>query len=189
MGQVDVITRRDILKKGAIAGGVLVWAVPVVETLDMTAAYAGTKSKPGGNAQFQNFSYIAFDLLCGTSCYRMKLNSVGTSDADCGTDFSAGSCGFKTVLQSCGAGQPGPGTGCGPVSVVQNADNSVTVSYGPGCSITDWVVHQGQCCASKSTPNGYSVVQKTGSTCFPPPDNMTCVPLTGAHCCSAGTGC
>ena len=43
------LTRRQILKRGAVFGGALVWAVPVVQTIGMTPALADTTSPgPGG---------------------------------------------------------------------------------------------------------------------------------------------
>ena len=34
------VSRRDLLRRGAIAGGAIVWAVPVVESFGETRAYA-----------------------------------------------------------------------------------------------------------------------------------------------------
>src|SRR5438876_32499 len=41
-------TRRDLLKRGAIAGGTLLWATPVIQSLDLraAAAAAGTEKPP-----------------------------------------------------------------------------------------------------------------------------------------------
>jgi hypothetical protein len=41
-------TRRDLLKRGAIAGGTLLWATPVIQSLDLRAAAAdaGTEKPP-----------------------------------------------------------------------------------------------------------------------------------------------
>ena len=39
------LTRREALKKGAIFGGALVWAVPMVQTVGMSAAMAQTASE------------------------------------------------------------------------------------------------------------------------------------------------
>jgi hypothetical protein len=41
-------TRRDLLKRGAVAGGTLLWATPVIQSLDLraAAAAAGTEKPP-----------------------------------------------------------------------------------------------------------------------------------------------
>jgi hypothetical protein len=36
------ITRRAVMKKGAIVGGALLWAAPAIQTIDMKAALAAT---------------------------------------------------------------------------------------------------------------------------------------------------
>ena len=38
------ITRRELLKRGAVLGGALVWATPVVQTIGMRAAFAQSTS-------------------------------------------------------------------------------------------------------------------------------------------------
>jgi len=42
------ITRRDVLKRGAVAGGAVLWAVPVVQVIGMTASHAEAASGGGG---------------------------------------------------------------------------------------------------------------------------------------------
>lgn len=44
--EVRDISRRQMLKKSAVVGGMMVWTVPVVQTLDMAAARAQTGSPP-----------------------------------------------------------------------------------------------------------------------------------------------
>jgi hypothetical protein len=42
------ITRRDVLKRGAVAGGAVLWAVPVVQVIGRTASHAEAASGGGG---------------------------------------------------------------------------------------------------------------------------------------------
>ena len=42
------ITRRDVLKRGAVAGGAVLWAVPVVQVIGMSASHAAAASGGGG---------------------------------------------------------------------------------------------------------------------------------------------
>jgi hypothetical protein len=51
------ITRRDLLKRGAVLGGAVVWATPVVQTLGMGRAYANTASPVG-----KDISYIGINV-------------------------------------------------------------------------------------------------------------------------------
>jgi hypothetical protein len=43
---VPAISRRDALKRGALVGGSLVWTVPVVQAVSLTAAHAENPSAP-----------------------------------------------------------------------------------------------------------------------------------------------
>ena len=52
------ISRRDLLRKGAVLGGAVVWATPVVQTLSMGRAYAQTASPTG----VKGISYIGIML-------------------------------------------------------------------------------------------------------------------------------
>lgn len=52
------ISRRDLLRKGAVLGGAVVWAAPVVQTLGMGRAYAQTASPTGD----KDISYIGIML-------------------------------------------------------------------------------------------------------------------------------
>ncbi len=54
------ISRRDLLRKGAVLGGAVVWATPVVQTLGMGRAYAQTASPTGDGGK--DISYIGIML-------------------------------------------------------------------------------------------------------------------------------
>lgn len=43
----SAINRRDMLRRGALVGGALVWTVPVVQSLSLTPAHAESPSAPG----------------------------------------------------------------------------------------------------------------------------------------------
>jgi hypothetical protein len=38
------LSRRDLLRRGGAAGGALLWAVPAIQVIDLTAAHAGYRS-------------------------------------------------------------------------------------------------------------------------------------------------
>jgi len=44
--QPSQIDRRTMLKRGAIIGGAVAWAVPVIQVVSMTPAHAATASAP-----------------------------------------------------------------------------------------------------------------------------------------------
>ena len=52
------ISRRELLRKGAVLGGAVVWATPVVQTLSMGRAYAQTASPTG----VKGISYVGIML-------------------------------------------------------------------------------------------------------------------------------
>lgn len=68
------ISRRDLLKRGAVVGGTLVWAAPVVQTISRSALAQtdGTpppEEPPGG----QEISYLAFVLHnAGSTRYKFE---------------------------------------------------------------------------------------------------------------------
>ena len=45
---VSGISRRSMLKRGALVGATAVWAVPAIQAVSMTPAHADTPSAPGG---------------------------------------------------------------------------------------------------------------------------------------------
>lgn len=56
MSMAASMNRRDMLKRGAVVGGTLVWTVPVVQSLSLTPAHAESPSAPGnpGNPDVPN---------------------------------------------------------------------------------------------------------------------------------------
>jgi hypothetical protein len=74
------LTRRETLKRGAALGGALIWSVPTVQTLTMSAARAQTPSPSPG----PDISYIALNVTCThpvTASYVIKYE--GCTGDDC----------------------------------------------------------------------------------------------------------
>jgi hypothetical protein len=90
------ITRRETLRRGAALGGALLWSVPVVQTLDMTHAFAAL---PSGPTPGPDVSFIALNVTCGA--YPAK-NYFIKFEAECETDKSTG----------CFEDDPGNAPGC-----------------------------------------------------------------------------
>ena len=91
------ITRRDLLRKGAVLGGAVVWTTPVVQTLGMGRAFAQTASpEPNGDKEI---SYIGINVICNGSAsdpgsYFVKWED-GTWESNAG---AAPSCAEKDEL-------------------------------------------------------------------------------------------
>lgn len=64
------ITRRDLLRRGAVLGGAVVWTTPVVQTLGMGRAFAQTASpvENGG----KDVSYAVISWQCDGSTLKVK---------------------------------------------------------------------------------------------------------------------
>ncbi len=61
------ITRRDLLKKGAVLGGAVVWVTPIVQSVGMGRAFAQATSPC-----MPPISYIAMNVTCGGIPYFIK---------------------------------------------------------------------------------------------------------------------
>lgn len=69
------ISRRDLLRRGAVVGGALLWTTPMVQTLARPAFAAEGSPEPDGGGHA--ISYIAVVVSCagtGTN-YRAKFNT------------------------------------------------------------------------------------------------------------------
>jgi hypothetical protein len=152
------ISRRTLLRRGAIVGGALVWTTPVVQTLASPAVATGT--------QIGDLSYVAVLIRCNGAWYRMKweVSFFGSLGEDTGPNFAVP--GSSDQLQPPGTVEKGgaPGT-----SAVLNADGSVTVGLGAGCKLVDFVVKRGQCAAGPGQAGEPSAGQVGGSVHFPVP--------------------
>ena len=85
----DGITRREVLKKGAILGGALVWATPMVQTVGMAAAGAQTAPEPSPRecAFILSYEYTTPD----------ETTSYGTGPVPAGLPFR-----FSWIVCNCG---------------------------------------------------------------------------------------
>ena len=65
--ETDGLSRRSMIKRGALVGGTLVWAQPVVQGFGTAAGAQG-----GDVSALTGFSYIAVRFTCGTTTYWAK---------------------------------------------------------------------------------------------------------------------
>lgn len=79
------ITRRDLLRRGAVLGGAVVWTTPVVQTLGMGRAFAQSGTPVGG----KDVSYAVISWECNGDIKKVKWEpGIGFSTQgalpDCG---------------------------------------------------------------------------------------------------------
>ena len=135
------ISRRDLLRKGAVLGGAVVWATPVVQTLSMGRAYAQIASPTGD----KDISYIGINVTnCadGTADFFVKWEEDGVPDWE-EYPGAAPSCANKEDLAdgvpSGGNGfvvTPGPNPSC---------KNLFVPTIYEGCTVVVWVKAAGTC--------------------------------------------
>jgi hypothetical protein len=152
------LTRRETLKRGAALGGALIWSVPAVQSLTMTAASAQPPS-PGTNTG-PDISFIALNVICGGNPYFIKWEDDDEEFED--DPGKAPKC--EAVFEPTGTKADGDNLGFttnGP----HPASRCVEVIVPPGCAVVASAVKGGQRCCDGETG--------TGSLVFCPPD---CVP-------------
>lgn len=166
-------SRRTMIKRSAVIGGALLWAAPTVQTLSAPAFAAGSPVAGGGD-----ISFVALLATCAGVKYRFKFeveNGV-VQPVECGPKFSTGDC-----SDNLGQGDPNVSKECPPppgVTATANPDGSVTVSGLSGCTIHDFIVKAGQCCAGPGEGGEPTQAQAqaqasgSGSIKFPEPSSV-----------------
>lgn len=132
------ISRRTLLRRGAVVGGSLVWTVPVVHTLAAPSAAAGTP--------LDGISFVAVVLKCGDEHYRMKweVESGTLVGPDTGSGFNIP--GGPQMTQYANI-QPGPAPGAsGSLS-----GDAVVIGASVECILVDYVMKHGPCNVTPST--------------------------------------
>jgi hypothetical protein len=148
------VSRRDALKRGAILGGTLVWATPVVQSIGITKAYAADPSGPGDDDPGP--SYIALNIESGRgrnkTGYSIKYEGCTAPD-DCFESDPGATPGCEGIYSADGTSTDGdilgfvvdgphPTTGC------------VNITVPAGYTVTDSVIKKGQECCPGPTGTG-----------------------------------
>jgi hypothetical protein len=76
--QKQGLTRREVLKKGAMLGGTVLWVVPVVQAVGMSPAMAQVPSE-------------------GTCCLRVDIKEVEVTDNDVDVTIRGTNCGSESI--------------------------------------------------------------------------------------------
>lgn len=148
------ISRRELLRRGAVLGGAVVWTTPVVQTLGMGRAFAQTASPEGG----KDISYLVIHWKCGGDEYHTKFEN-GQPQAGRTPDC-------ELALSGSTAANLRPGITVGAVNgpcVSITVDQSV---IDEGCEILEVLLKAG----SSSTPDNdpcqaYPLVAGTNPYC------------------------
>lgn len=128
------ITRRDLLRKGAVLGGAVVWVTPVVQTVGMGRAFA---ANPSPTPCSPAISYIAMNVTCNGTQYFIKWEAPGSWEVDPGT---APGCESMTPT---GAKVSGASLG---FTVTVSPEGIASVTVPPTCTVQDVAVKGGQLC-------------------------------------------
>jgi hypothetical protein len=147
------ISRRTLLRRGAVVGGSLVWTVPVVHTLAAPSAAAGTP--------LDGISFVAVVLNCDGVYYRMKWDVEGaTLVLVTGPSFNIPDGPQMT-------GYPDIQPGAAPDASASLVGETVVVSARGDCVLVDFVVKHGPCNVGPGT-SGMPAVNGTGPWTFSP---------------------
>jgi hypothetical protein len=130
------LTRRTVLRRAAVAGGVL-WAAPAVTNLAQRAAAAS-----GPPANGYDISFVAVLIKCGATSFQAKLDVGGQETvADIINTPECVPLARATSDQA-------------PAGFTMSGDrNSVTVTIPDGCLLESFRVKSGQCCDGPGAPN------------------------------------
>lgn len=153
------VSRRELLKRSAIAGGTVLWVAPVIQSFT-APAFAGSPPPAAGGGQ--DISFVALLANCAGTVYRMKFDtgqmpggvfpaSGSFGPTECGPGFNV----------PCSNGDLGRGaTKVGTLPMSQAnvcpatpratatfnvSTGSVTVNLG-SCTLIDYRVKCGQSC-------------------------------------------
>jgi hypothetical protein len=175
------LDRRQLLRRGAMVGGALVWATPVVQSLT-PAAYAHGSPANGNGAP----SYVMLVLKCGNTYSSVKITQTGA--ASCGVNGGNGHAqtDSKRIID---AQLPAGVTWASLIGkpcvtpTTQVTPGGLKVNHA-GCSVVAWSVHDGASNGCGQTSFGpavgdrgvpaYSPTIGAAQSIFPKPVVTTC---------------
>lgn len=108
----SVVSRRSALKKGAVAGGALLWVAPAVQVIGLSQAHAQVPSPGGGtttttttpDGKSVGISFIAFRFRCEATTYFAKAESITAAGFACDGPNMGDNCGVDTSGAEDGCG-------------------------------------------------------------------------------------
>lgn len=178
-GDHNEITRREALRKGAALSS-LIWAPPVISSIQMAAGTASDTSPPPTTTTSTSttststtststttttipdgpdISFIGLQISCGggpgAMGYTVKYEGCAGDDCFESDPGNFPKCnGFDVV------GQPADGDDLGFLVEGPDASGCVTIHVPAGCTVLSSVVKGGQCCETGPTGSGALVFCK-----------------------------
>ncbi|MGH8893621.1 MAG: twin-arginine translocation signal domain-containing protein [Actinomycetes bacterium] len=172
------ISRRDVLRKSALVGGAMVWAVPAVQTLGAPAFAASTtvgEEPPPGNG-IPSYVFVFFKRTSngGTNYYSVKYDQQGNGACGAGrANVSSDSNGvgftyFDNLMVELfgSAANPPFQTGCPPhvTSEKDPVSGDLEVTLGDNsCKIIGWLLHDGSCKDNRAGVDGFRYAANAGA--------------------------
>lgn len=165
------LSRRDMLRRSAVAGGTLLWVTPVVSVLSASPAFASEVAQGDGSRMDASYYLLAFN--CGGTYYLVKVGSTEQGDSHPFTlDWGPG---LKGSAKDPNDGWPATGgetqginrrhvyalhsAGLPPDVKFYVVQGQLYVDLdqsndGHPCTLDYWIAHNGQLYFKKSTPAG-----------------------------------
>jgi hypothetical protein len=158
------LSRRDVITRGLAGAGIasVAWVNPVIKTVAL--AQNGDGSPPPGGNGGNEISFAALLLTCGSDTFRVKWDQAdGTLTKSCGEKFAVDACTdqLSRNVESVEDGCPD-----GVTASFDSSSGELTVDLGD-CTVSDFVVHCGACCAGPNE-SGQPSAGGTGSITFVP---------------------
>lgn len=139
--------RRDVIKRGALVGGAVLWTTPIVQSIGGTALATGGSPNGGGNGAP---SYVFVWFKCDGEYHVVKYGQDGGVD-ECNASIqhlsNDGSDAVEAKFAAIYASY-GPYTADCPEGVTSglSSDGDLLVSLGDsGCTVVNWFLHDGSC--------------------------------------------
>lgn len=145
---VGGMSRRELIRRGGVAAGTLVWAVPAIESFTSPAFGAAAGTPPPTVVEGQAISFVALLLKCGGKLHRIKFEAPFPSGTlRCATGAPAVEFGRTFAVADCGdqlrRGDRQVSAACPSVSArFDPLTGSLTVDTG-SCTLVDFVVKCG----------------------------------------------
>lgn len=142
----DLLSRRHLLRRGAVVGGALLWTVPAVQSIP-TSALAAQGSLPTNTAGSYVYVFLRSTLSGKRRLYVVKYGDSPAnpaSDKHIGADEPLGRAFYAAVVsQAAKDGFARSGDAFTAATVVGSASSLRLRIDEPACWISAWFVHDG----------------------------------------------
>lgn len=167
-GAESGMNRRDLIKRGAMIGGAVVWTAPMVQSIGGVAL--ATHGSPHDGCDCLSYVILFFTLAGSNQCYQVKYEGQAYTP-ECGGRPSQDDARCQTytnALATCGPVCPVPGDALSSGVCV---NGTLTITLPTGANITGYVAHDAHVCSSSvAGATGWTGATYGGNTAsFPKP--------------------